>query len=77
MLVLGTPMQMTLRQEKEKGSVCAGSVNAKSALLTARVVKGFVVLLEAKRRGWHPPCHTRLGAGRPAETGQCVPLNIS
>ena len=77
MLVLEKPMQMTLRQEKEKGCVCAGSVNTESVLLSVRVVKGFAVLLEAQCHGLCPPCHASLGAGRRVEGGECVPLNIS
>lgn len=69
-------MQMTLRQEKEKGCVCADRVNAKSVLLPASMTKGFAVLLEAKSRGWYPPHHTSLGAGRLTEEGERVQFNI-
>lgn len=44
MLMLGKPMQITLRQSRGKEAVSAGSVNTKSVLLTVRVVKGFAVL---------------------------------
>lgn len=68
---------MSLRQEKEKGCVCGGGVNAESVLLTVRVVKGFAVPLEAKRCSRCPPHHVSLGAGRCAESRECIPLNIS
>lgn len=66
MLLLEKPVQMPLRQEKKKGCVCACSVSTESVLLTARVVGGFVTLLEAQCCGQCPPCHASLGAGRNA-----------